>query len=104
MKNLPKLIISVVGCELVGLAGVPFTAAAKIFLAQLALNFLWSPLFFGLRSPILGLIDILAMWILIVITIRRFYPLSKPASCLLLPYLFWVTFAAALNAAIVVLN
>lgn len=156
MKNLPKLIISVVGCELVGLAGTPFTAAAipgwystlnkpffappnwifgpawallyflmgisfyliwkqglkkpkvksaaKAFLAQLALNFLWSPLFFGLRSPALGLIDILAMWILIVITIRRFYPLSKPASYLLLPYLFWVTFAAALNAAIVILN
>jgi len=156
MKNLPKLIISIVGCELVGLISTPLTisaiptwyasltkpafsppnwifgpvwtllyflmgisfyliwkqglknkkvkSAAKLFLAQLALNFVWSPIFFGLQAPLLALITIIALWVLIVITIKKFYPLSKPAFYLLIPYLLWVSFATALNTAIVVLN
>src|SRR5689334_18604554 len=53
--------------------------ATKFFLAQLILNFLWSPIFFGLRSPLLGFIVIVAMWVLIVMTMKKFYPLSRPA-------------------------
>lgn len=78
--------------------------ASMFFLAQLAFNFLWSPIFFGLRSPLLGLITIVVMWIFIVMTMRKFYPLSKPAFYLLAPYLLWVSFATILNAAIFVLN
>ncbi len=156
MKDLPKLIASVLGCSLVGILGTPFTiaaiptwyanlnkpffappnwifglvwtllylmmgvaffliwrqgfakkkvkAAGQFFLAQLALNFLWSPVFFGLRAPLLGLLVIVAMWVLIVLTIGKFRPLSSLAFYLLLPYLAWVSFATALNAAIVVLN
>jgi tryptophan-rich sensory protein len=78
--------------------------AVKIFLAQLTLNFLWTPIFFGLKSPLLGLIIIVSMWVLIVITIKKFYTLSKLASYLLMPYLLWVTFATLLNAAILILN
>lgn len=156
MKDLPKLIISVVGCALVGFLGTPFTISAiptwyaglnkpfftppnwifgsiwtllyflmgvsfyliwkqgwkkkkvknagMFFLAQLGLNFIWSPIFFGLRAPILGLIIIMAMWVLIVMTMRKFYPLSKLASYLLVPYLLWVSFATLLNTAIVLLN
>ncbi len=74
------------------------------FLAQLFFNFIWSVLFFGLRSPILGLIDILVLWVLILITTIKFYKLSKPASYLLIPYLAWVSFAAILNLSIVFLN
>lgn len=79
-------------------------AAGKFFLIQLGLNFLWSPVFFGLRAPLLGLIVITAMWLMIVLTMKKLYPLSRPAFYLLVPYLLWVSFAAVLNAAIVVLN
>jgi len=165
MKDLPKLIVSVIGCELVGFLGTPFTISAiptwyatlnkpffappnwifgpvwtllyflmgvafyliwrqdwksakgrsasggkkiqvaiKYFLAQLALNFIWSPIFFGLRAPLLGLIVIVAMWVLIVMTMQKFHPLSRLAFYLLVPYLLWVSFATLLNAAIVILN
>lgn len=156
MKDLPKFIISVVGCEVLGILGTPFTISAiptwyaalnkpffsppswifgpvwtilyflmgisvfliwkigfkkknqkiagMFFLAQLLLNALWSPIFFGLRAPLLGLIVIVSMWCLIVITMRKFYPLSKPAFYLLIPYLMWVSFATLLNGAIVLLN
>lgn len=78
--------------------------ASIFFIAQLVLNFIWTPVFFGLRSPLLGLIVIVGMWILIVMTIRKFYPLSKLAAYLLIPYLLWVSFATLLNAAILILN
>jgi len=74
------------------------------FLIQLALNFIWTPIFFGLRSPELGLVVIIAMWMFILITMRKFYSLSRWARYLLIPYLLWVSFATMLNAAIVVLN
>lgn len=79
-------------------------SAAWLFLAQLSLNFLWSPVFFGLRSPLLGLIVIFSLLTLIFATIKRFYPLSQPAAYLLIPYLLWVSFATVLNLAIVILN
>lgn len=78
--------------------------AGMYFLAQLGLNFIWTPVFFGLRSPLLALFVILAMLMLIITTMKKFYPLSKWAFYLLLPYLGWVSFATLLNAAIVFLN
>lgn len=156
MKSFSKLVISVVGCELVGLLGTPFTVSAipvwystlekpffappnwifgpvwtllyflmgvafyliwkqgwqkkktleagKYFLVQLVVNFIWSPIFFGLRSPLLGLTVIVVMWVLILTTIKKFYPISRLAAYLLVPYLLWVSFATLLNAAIVLLN
>lgn len=156
MKDSGKLIVSIVSCELVGIAATPFTVSAvttwyptlnkpsfsppnwifapvwtilyflmgvslylvwskglkekkaKIALyffgAQLFFNFLWSFLFFGLRSPILALVDIVALWILIAITIFKFFPISKTAAYLLIPYILWVSFAAFLNLSIVILN
>lgn len=156
MKNLPKLIVSVVGCELVGILGSVFTVssistwystlnkpffappnlifgpvwttlyllmgiafyliwkqgwkkkkvrtAANYFLAQLGLNFIWSPIFFGLQSLLLGFIVIVAMWTVIVMTMKKFYLLSRLAFYLLVPYLLWVSFATVLNASILLLN
>ena len=78
--------------------------AMTIFAWQLGANFLWSMLFFGLHSPVLGLIDIVVLWVLIFRTIKSFYPISKISSYLLYPYLFWVSFASLLNAAIWWLN
>lgn len=74
------------------------------FLIQLGFNFLWSLIFFGLHLPLLAFLDIIILWILIFITIKKFAKLSKVASYLLIPYLLWVTFAALLNLSIVFLN
>lgn len=80
------------------------TQALLYFLIQLFFNFLWSFLFFGLQSPLLGMIDIIVLFILILVTIMKFSKVSKPATYLLLPYLLWVGFATLLNISIVLLN
>jgi translocator protein len=71
-----------------------------LFLLQLALNAVWTPLFFGLHSPGLAFADIVLLWLAIAATIAVFSRVSRPAAGLLVPYLAWVTFAAALNFAI----
>lgn len=71
---------------------------------QLLLNALWSIAFFGLRNPFLGLLIILALIVMLSLTIRWFYVVSKVAALLLVPYLLWVCFAAALNFKIWELN
>lgn len=156
MKNPPKLFITILGCEIVGLLGTPFTATAiptwyiflekpffsppnwifgpvwallyflmgvsaylawttdkktklvhhalHLFWIQLLLNFLWSLFFFGLHSPVLGLIDIIALLGFIFLTIQAFMKISRPAAYLLIPYFVWVCFATLLNAGILLLN
>jgi tryptophan-rich sensory protein len=78
--------------------------ALKIFSGQLALNTLWSILFFGLQSPEIAFIEIIILWLAIVATIIAFARISKSAAWLLSPYIAWVTFAAYLNYSIVILN
>ena len=85
-----------------GLAGAALPLA--IYLVQLMLNAAWTPIFFGLRRPDLAFIEIVALWLSIVATIATFHPVSAAAAWLQLPYLFWVTFAAALNFTIWRLN
>ncbi len=87
-----------------GLKNKKVRTALFYFLIQLVFNFFWSILFFGLHSPLLALIDILLLWFTILITMLQFYKISKPASYLLLPYLFWVSFAIILNFSIIILN
>lgn len=77
---------------------------AIIFGVQLALNSLWSILFFGLKSPISALIEIILLWVAILMTIIYFYKTSRTASYLLIPYILWVSFAAVLNFAIWYVN
>jgi translocator protein len=79
-------------------------SALILFFVQLALNFAWALLFFGMKSPILALIDIIAMWVAILATLLAFRKFSTFASWLLAPYLAWVSFATILNASIVWLN
>jgi benzodiazapine receptor len=79
-------------------------AALRIFSVQFALNVIWSFLFFGLESPLLGFIDILLLWVMIVVTIWAFYRVSKSAAYLLIPYIAWVTVATALNGAVYFMN
>lgn len=78
--------------------------AVRAFYIQLALNVFWSIDFFALRSPLLGLIDILLMTTAIVWTIVLFYRHSKLAAYLLIPYLLWVLFATYLNWSVLILN
>lgn len=75
-----------------------------LFKLHLVVNSLWSILFFGLRSPILGLITIIILWTMILVLIRTFWKINKTASVLLWPYLAWVSFATVLNFAIFTLN
>lgn len=71
---------------------------------QLALNALWSILFFFLRSPLAALADIAALWTAILATAGLFHARDRLAGWLLAPYLLWVSFAAALNFALWRLN
>ena len=156
MKNFSKLLIAIIGCELVGIISAAFTLSAipawyqtlqkpsfsppnwvfgpvwtvlyflmgvsayliwikglkkknvknalGFFVGQLTLNFLWSIVFFGFQSPLLGLVDIIILWLLIIATIFKFYKISKTAAYLLIPYLLWVSSASILNLSIVLLN
>lgn len=79
-------------------------SAFYIYFIQLFLNLLWSFLFFGLRSPLLGLFGIVLLWISIVINILLFYKVSRKSAYLLIPYFIWVSFAAFLNYNIFILN
>jgi tryptophan-rich sensory protein len=71
--------------------------ALGAFLVQLLLNVAWSGLFFGLRRPLLGLVDIVFLWIAILVTMVLFFRREVVAGVLLIPYLLWVSFAAFLN-------
>lgn len=156
MKGIGKFLISIVGCELIGILATPFTISAiptwyatlnkppfsppnwifgpvwtllyllmgisafliwrkglhnkKVkkalgyFLLQLFFNFIWSVIFFGFHSPLLGLLDIVVLLVLVIITIASFYKSSRIAAYLLIPYLLWLSFATILNLSIVVLN
>ena len=155
MVNYPKLIVSIVACQLAGVIGSIFTApniatwyasiakpafnppnwvfapawttlfllmgisvyliwnrpdwkknitALAAFDTQLALNVVWSFLFFGLQNPFFAFIEIIILWIAILATIILFYRIDRRAAYLLIPYIAWVTFAALLNYSIWILN
>lgn len=78
--------------------------AFAIFGVQLALNALWSLVFFGLHWPWGGVIIIALLLASIVVNIKMFWPISKPAAYLLLPYAAWVSFATLLNLAVAWIN
>lgn len=77
---------------------------AKIFSIQLIVNALWSISFFGLKNPLLGLINIVVLWVLILILLFKFYRLNRISFWLFMPYFLWVSFASVLNFYIYLLN
>lgn len=83
-----------------GFVIIPF----GIFLGQMILNFLWSMLFFGRRRPDLAFLDITLLALAIAVNILAFWPYSRTAALLLVPYLAWVCVAAALNLKVWQLN
>ncbi len=80
----------------IGGAALPLT----VYAVQLLLNAAWTPIFFGLRRTRLAALEIILLWAAILTTIIMFHPVNMAAAFLLVPYLAWVTFAAALNLSI----
>jgi len=80
------------------------SAPMQLFLLQLLFNVAWSALFFGLRSPGLAFAEIVLLWLAILATSIQFWKAVPVAGWLLLPYLMWVAYAAALNFPIWRLN
>lgn len=78
--------------------------AMGLFIVQLLLNGIWSPVFFGAHAIGGALALIVLLWAAIVLTILIFKKISKPAAWLLVPYILWVSFATVLNFAIWRLN
>ena len=75
-----------------------------VFAVQLAINVIWSLVFFGTHNIFGGLVLVLILWISILINIIVFYRISKPAGLILIPYLIWVSIASYLNYSVFLLN
>jgi tryptophan-rich sensory protein len=75
-----------------------------LYLVQLVFNALWSVFFFGMRLGTWSLVDIGVLWVLLVATVVAFWRVRWGLGLLLVPYLLWVSFAAALNVAVVRMN
>lgn len=74
------------------------------YFAQLALNALWSLLFFGLRRPDIALVEIGVLLAVLAVVLVKFWRIDRSAGLLWLPYVAWVGFATVLNGAIWWLN
>ncbi len=81
-----------------------FHPALGIWALQLALNALWSAVFFGMRKPGLALAEVVLLWLAVAANLFAFAQIDAIAGGLLAPYLIWVTIAATLNLQIVRLN
>jgi benzodiazapine receptor len=79
-------------------------SALGVFLVQLVVNALWSWLFFAWHHGALAFADIVLLWLLIIATLVSFWRVRPLAGVLLVPYLLWVSFAAALNFSVWQLN
>jgi tryptophan-rich sensory protein len=75
-----------------------------VFAIQLVFNAAWSGIFFGLRDPGLAFVEIMALWILVLVTTVLFSARDRVAAAMMLPYLCWVSFASVLNGAIAWMN
>ena len=154
--SIPKLVVSILACEAVGIIGSIFTlgaiptwyasiqkpwftppnwvfgpvwttlfllmgvslyllwtstttrtkrqAALVVFGAQLALNLLWTYIFFGLQLYLAGFVEILVLWGTIALTIAAAFRVSRTAGYVLIPYIAWVTIATLLNYYVWILN
>lgn len=78
--------------------------ALVLFAVQLVLNGIWTPIFFGAESIVGGAIVIVSLLVVLALTVRAFFGVSRIAGWLLVPYLLWVAFATALTLSIWWLN
>jgi len=95
---------------MIGVAGAriwqraPKSAAMQLWFAQMALNLMWSPAFFGLQNPKLALVVIAGMLVTIIAFMVKARPIDRISTLLFVPYLAWVSFASMLNLSIAWLN
>lgn len=78
--------------------------AMALWSLQIALNGLWTPVFFGLRKMRLGLLVLIALWLSVAASVGALWALDWIAGLLFLPYLLWVSIAGALNLSVIRLN
>lgn len=81
-----------------------YSTAWAIYAIHLLLNYLWTPLFFGMHKLFLSLCDILLLDVSIIVNIWAFYQINPTAAYLMIPYFLWVIFASYLNYSIWSLN
>lgn len=94
-----------IGAARVYLAGTTGSKPAiRLYIAQLAVNFFWSILYFNLHAYLAAFLWLLLLWVLILLMIRAFMKIDKLAGRLQIPYLLWVTFAGYLNFGVWLLN
>jgi tryptophan-rich sensory protein len=89
-----------------GSFAAPMTAAAGVafWAAQITLNAIWSPLFFGIRRPDAAMICVVALWLAVAGTCALFWLVDPWAGAMLIPYVAWVTVAGALNWTVLQMN
>ena len=75
-------------------------AAMALFLVQLMVNVLWSLFFFRMHNLLLALVDVGALWALVLVLTVVFWRIDHIAGTLLVPYVLWVSFAMVLNYAV----
>ena len=78
--------------------------AMALWSLQIALNSLWSPVFFGLKNLKLGLVVLIALWLSVACTMLALWQVDWLAGLLFFPYLVWGSIAGALNASVWRLN
>ena len=74
------------------------------FMIHFLFNLAWTPVFFGLHQTVFAFVILLIILVSLIFLIRHFFRLDRLSAFLLIPYLLWVTFASALNLAIILLN
>ena len=78
--------------------------ALVFYAVQLGFNFFWTLIFFNLSAYLFAFVWLLMLWVLILVTMLKFYKIKERAGDLILPYILWATFAAYLNYGIYILN
>ncbi len=78
--------------------------AMRLYAVQLVINFVWSLIFFNLGAYLVAFIWLMGLWFVVIICAVKFHGISKMAAYLLVPYIFWLTFAAYLNMGAFILN
>lgn len=79
-------------------------ALRGLWLAQMVLNFIWTPLFFGAHLTVIGFVVLLAVLVCVVAFIIRAWQPDRLSALLFMPYMLWLMIAAALNIGIIILN
>jgi benzodiazapine receptor len=96
------VLIAIAGWRVYRIAG--WSRPIQLWLVQLILNGLWTPLFFGAHRIDLALVDIVLLVLLVIATIAAFWRIDRIAAYLMIPYLAWISFATLLTASIWQLN